>query len=336
MAESNGQWNGLFDGKRILVTGGTGSLGKSLVRRLLNGTCGRPEKIIIFSRDEAKQYDMRLAFRNLTAATEEVIYQDSEETLEFRIGDVRDDRSVASAIRHVDVVINAAALKQVPSCEYAPAEAVATNISGAENIVRMIENMNLSVETVIGISTDKACKPINVMGMTKAIQERIFINANLHCPNTRLICVRYGNVLASRGSVVPLFHSQIKAGGAVTITTGDMTRFLLSISQAVDTIVDAYKHGLAGEVFVPRVPSSLIANVSEALINGRDIEVKEIGIRPGEKVHEILVAEDEVYRTVARNGYYVIHLNIGLSLNRSLNPFVTHLTLIFDSILLTT
>jgi len=307
MTERGAHKSDMLEGKRVLVTGGTGSLGKAFVKRVLGGRYGRPAKIIIFSRDEAKQYDMRLGYLNLDAATEEVIYEDSHTLLDFRIGDVRDYQSVASVLRRADVVINAAALKQVPSCEYAPSEAVATNISGAENIVRAIENLHLPVETVIGVSTDKACKPINVMGMTKAIQERIFITANLRCPTTRFICVRYGNVLASRGSVVPLFHSQIRDGGPITITTADMTRFLLSLNQAVDTILTAYRLGERGETFVPRVPSSLMTNVAAALINGRDIAIDIVGIRPGEKVHEVLVAEDEVYRTTKRDGYYVIH-----------------------------
>ena len=297
---------GSFDGKRILITGGTGSLGKALTRRLLSGEHGKPEKIVIFSRDEAKQYDMRLGFLNFLAATEEVIYEDSQHILDFRIGDIRDYQSISSALRQVDIVVNTAALKQVPSCEYVPSEAVATNINGATNICRAIENLNLPIETVIGVSTDKACKPISVMGMTKAIQERIFITANMHCPDTRFVCVRYGNVLASRGSVVPLFHSQVGQGGPVTITTAEMTRFLLPLDHAVDTIVAAYSQARQGEIFVPRIPAILILNVAKALINGRDIPIKEVGVRPGEKIHEVLVSEDEIYRTSICNGYFAI------------------------------
>jgi FlaA1/EpsC-like NDP-sugar epimerase len=303
---THGDGKTAFEGKRILITGGTGSLGKVLARRILSGEWGRPARMTILSRDEAKQYDMRLAFQHLQAATEEIIYKDSDKILHFRIGDVRDYFSIANALRDVDVVFNAAALKQVPSCEYFPYEAVQTNIEGPENIVRAIENMSLPVETVVGVSTDKACKPVNVMGMTKAIQERVFISGNLRTPNTRFICVRYGNVLASRGSVVPLFHSQIKAGGPVTITTNEMTRFLLSLNRAVDTIVDAYRLGHRGELFIPRVPASRITTVAKALIGDRNIKMVEVGIRPGEKVHEILVAEDEVYRTVSRDRYYVV------------------------------
>jgi UDP-glucose 4-epimerase len=295
-----------LEGKRVLITGGTGSLGKILTKTILSGVYGKPAKVIIFSRDEAKQYDMRLAFRHLGAATEEIIYEDAESLLHFRLGDVRDFQSISSVLREADVVFNAAALKQVPTCEYFPYDAVRTNIEGPENIVTAIRQLQLPVEVVMGISTDKACKPINVMGMSKAIQERIFINGNLYCDQTRFTCVRYGNVLASRGSVIPLFHNQIKSGGPVTITTKDMTRFLLPLSSAVNTVMAAYMHGRPGEVFIPRILSSRILTIVEALIGDRGIEVKEIGIRPGEKIHEILVSEDEVYRTVARNGHYVV------------------------------
>ena len=236
-----------LEDKRILITGGTGSLGKVLVRRLLGGEMGRPRQIVVFSRDEAKQHFMRVEYLQRTAATDEVIYRNFRELLTFRIGDVRDFHSVASALRDIDVVFNAAALKQVPTCEYYPFEAVQTNIGGPENIVRAIRELNLPIETVVGISTDKACKPVNVMGMTKAIQERVFIRANLDCPRTRFMCVRYGNVLASRGSVIPLFHDQIRKGGPLTITTADMTRFLLSLDDAVDIIFEAVRAGSAAK-----------------------------------------------------------------------------------------
>ena len=295
-----------FEGKRILITGGTGSLGKVLVRRLLNGYEGTPAKVIVFSRDEAKQHYMRLDYLRKTAATDEVIYRNFEQRLEFRIGDVRDSHAVEAVMRYVDIVFNAAALKQVPTCEYFPYEAVRTNIEGAENIVRAIQKHDLPVETVVGISTDKACKPVNAMGMTKAIQERIFIQANMRCPGTRFVCARYGNVLASRGSVIPLFHDQIRNGGPVTITTADMTRFLLSLEDAVDTVIAAVKEGLPGETFIPRVPSALVMNVAKVLIGSRAVDVQVVGIRPGEKVHEILVSEEEAHRTVERGKYYVI------------------------------
>jgi UDP-glucose 4-epimerase len=293
--------------KVILITGGTGSLGKVLVRRLLDGTLGKPRKIIVFSRDEAKQHFMRIEWQHAArAATDEIIYHNFERVLEFRIGDIRDFDSVVSVLRDVDLVINAAAMKQVPTCEYFPYEAVRTNIGGAENIVRAIEQFRLPVNTVVGVSTDKACKPVNTMGMTKAIQERIFIQGNMRCDETRFVCVRYGNVLASRGSVIPLFHEQIRQGGPVTITTPDMTRFLLSLEEAADTVFAAVAGGRPGDIYVPRVSSARIVDVARALIGRRGLEQVVTGIRPGEKIHEIMVAEDEVHRTVQRGDWYVI------------------------------
>lgn len=295
-----------FAGQRILVTGGTGSLGKLLVTRLLRGDLGDPEKVIVFSRDEAKQHSMRLKFEHLRASTEEVIFHNFQRKLEFRIGDIRDYDRVVAAIRDVDVIFNAAAMKQVPTCEYFPSECVQTNIIGAENLVRAIEQNRIPVQTVVGISTDKACKPVNVMGMSKALQERIFVQANMRCPNTRFVCVRYGNVLASRGSVVPLFREQIRQGRSVTITTPDMTRFLLSLDDAVNTVFAAVRYGQPGQVLIPRVRSALIVNVAKAMIDARPIEIMFTGIRPGEKLHEILVSEEEVARTVLHADWYAI------------------------------
>lgn len=297
----------LFEGKRIVVTGITGSLGKVLTRRLLAGTHGTPAKIIGLSRDEGKQHAMRVEYQSRSLnVTDEVIYRNFAELLEFRIGDVRDYPCVVSAIRGADMVFNAAALKQVPTCEYFPFEAVRTNIEGPDNISRAIRELGLNVDTVVGVSTDKACKPVNVMGMTKAIQERVFVRANLECPETRFICVRYGNVLASRGSVIPLFREQIRAGGPVTITTSDMTRFLLSLDEAVDTIFAAVAGAKRGETYIPRVPSALVTDVAAVMIGDRDIKTEVIGIRPGEKIHEILISEEEAFRTVDRGDYYAI------------------------------
>ena len=276
------------------------------MRRLLSGELGKPARIVVFSRDETKQHQMRLDYQHRAIATDEVIYHNFKQLLQFQIGDVRNYHSVSAMLRNADVVFNAAALKQVPTCEYFPFEAVETNIVGAENIVQAIRENQLPVETVVGISTDKACKPVNVMGMTKAIQERIFINANMNCPDTRFICVRYGNVLASRGSVIPLFHDQIRSGGPVTITTPDMTRFLLSLNQAVDTIFAALRHANRGDTYIPRVTSALITDVVQVLIGDRPIKTTITGIRPGEKIHEILVSEEEAHRTISRGSYYVI------------------------------
>jgi FlaA1/EpsC-like NDP-sugar epimerase len=183
---------------------------------------------------------------------------------------------------------------------------VRTNIEGPENIVRAIRQYSLPVELVVGISTDKACKPINAMGMTKALQERVFIQANMLCPNTRFVCVRYGNVLASRGSVIPLFHEQIRSGGPVTITTSDMTRFLLSLDNAVDIVFAAMKEAQPGETWIPKTISALVTNIAQALIDGRPIEMKITGIRPGEKIHEILVSDEEAYRTIEYDQYFAI------------------------------
>jgi FlaA1/EpsC-like NDP-sugar epimerase len=281
-------------------------LGKVLIRRLLSAEMGTPKQIIVFSRDEAKQHYMRLEYQNRNVAIDDFIYRNFEALVTFRIGDVRDYHSIGSALPDVDIIINAAALKQVPTCEYFPQEAVMTNIHGPLNIERAIREHRLPVETVIGVSTDKACNPVNVMGMTKALQERVFIRANLECPQTRFACVRYGNVLASRGSIIPLFHEQIRNGGPVTITDENMTRFFLSLNSAVDTIFEAVKGGQKGETYVPNLPSIKIIDLAKALIGKREIAIESIGIRPGEKMHEVLISEEEAHRTVLCGDYLVI------------------------------
>ena len=297
----------LFTEKRILVTGGTGSLGQVLTRRLLSGAHGLPESVTVFSRDEAKQHYMRLDFAEKSTATDEVIFENSKNRLRFSIGDVRDYSSVVAALKNTDIVFSAAALKQVPSCEYAPWEAIRTNVEGAENIVRAIAEFELPVETVVGISTDKACLPVNVMGMTKAIMERVFIQGNIRAPRTRFVCARYGNVLASRGSVVPLFLDQIAAGGPVTITTTDMTRFLLTLDDSVDLIVAAVNSAKPGETYIPRCPSAKMTDLAKFLIDGRNIDTTVTGIRPGEKIHEALLSTEEATRTVyGQDGYYAL------------------------------
>jgi FlaA1/EpsC-like NDP-sugar epimerase len=296
----------IFEGKTILVTGGTGSMGKTFVHRVLTGEQGMPRKIVVLSRDEAKQHDMRMSYLHKLVATDEVIYRNFMNVLEFRIGDVRNFADVCSAVKGADIVVNAAALKQVPACEYFPTQAVLTNCIGAANIVRAIEEHGYPVETVIGISTDKACKPVNVMGMTKSIQERIFIAANILNPRTRFICVRYGNVLASRGSVIPLFHDQIRKGGPVTVTVPDMTRFLLSLNQAVDTVFAAIREARRGETYVPNAPAATVINIAKTLIGSSGVEIKVTGIRPGEKMHEIMVSEEEANHCVKRGDYYAI------------------------------
>jgi FlaA1/EpsC-like NDP-sugar epimerase len=295
-----------LEGKRILVTGGTGSLGQVLVDRILRGDLGKPEQVTVFSRDEAKQHYMRLEFLHRRTATDDIIYENSHDLLNFRIGDIRDYPALLAAMRRADIVFNAAALKQVPSCEYFPFEAVLTNVYGAANIARAVRENDLPVKRVIGISTDKACKPINVMGMTKALQERVLIEANRDCPDVRLNCVRYGNVIASRGSIIPLFVDQIRQDRPITITMPEMTRFLLSLDRAVDTVFEAVASSGRGETFVPKVASARIMDVAEVLMGDKKLPIEFTGIRPGEKVHEIMVSEEERFRTVERGDYYVI------------------------------
>lgn len=296
----------VLEGQRILVTGGTGSLGQTLVRHILTGEMGKPAHVTVFSRDEAKQHYMRLEFMHREAATDDVIYENSKEILNFRIGDVRDYSALLAAMRETDIIFNAAALKQVPSCEYFPFEAVQTNINGAVNIVRAIRENKLPVKKVVGISTDKACKPINVMGMTKALQERVLIEANRDCLDVQFNCVRYGNVIASRGSIIPLFLDQIRKGQKITITLPEMTRFLLSLDRAVDTVFEAIRVAGRGLTFVPKVASARITEVAKVLMGESNVPITYTGIRPGEKVHEIMVSEEECFRTVDGGDYYVI------------------------------
>jgi len=316
-----------LDKKRVLITGGTGSLGKVLTRRILSGQLGTPQSVIVFSRDEAKQHEMRMDYLNRRSVTEEVMYHNFERTLQFKIGDVRDFHSIAQALTNVDIVFNAAALKQVPACEYFPYEAVRTNIEGAENIVRAIKELRPNIETVVAISTDKACKPTNVMGMTKAIQERIFLTANIDCPKTRFVAVRYGNVLASRGSVVPLFLDQIEAGGPITLTDKKMTRFLLTLDQAVDTVFEALQFAEAGETYIPKIKAALIVDVINALVGKKKLPITETGVRPGEKLHEVLISQEESLRTISRGDYFAIK-----SILPEVSKPVTPVTLDFDEL----
>ena len=291
--------------KRVLVTGGTGSIGTLLVTRLLSGEMGLPRQIVVFSRDEAKQHAMRLALARRETATDDVIYE-QRGRVRFHIGDVADYHAVCDAVRQADIVLHAAAMKQVPTCEYFPFEAVRTNVIGTEHIVRAIREHGYPVEAVVALSTDKACKPVNVMGMTKALQERVLMKANLDCPGTRFVIARYGNVLASRGSAIPLFHSQIRHGGPVTLTTPEMTRFLMTLDEAVNVVFEAARHGHPGETYVPRVPAARVVDIAAALIGDRDVAMTFSGVRPGEKTHEILVSEEEAPRTVERGRYRVI------------------------------
>lgn len=294
---------GSLQGKRILITGGTGSLGRVLLKRLLNyKRMGKPASITIFSRDEAKQHQLRVAYQ---IGSSELLERFNE-VVQFRIGDVRDLHSLMPAVKQSEVIINSAAMKQVPTCEYFPQEAIKTNVVGAMNIVSAISDHQTPVELVVGVSTDKAAKPVNVMGMTKALQERVLLQANMLCPTTRFVCVRYGNVMASRGSVIPLFHEQINNNLNVTVTDNRMTRFLLNLDSAVDIIFEAIITGNRGDVYVPHVRSARIMDVAEVMIGRRKIGIDEIGIRPGEKLHEILISEDEGRRAIKRGRHYVI------------------------------
>jgi len=296
----------ILERKVVMITGGTGSLGRNLVRRIMTGAMGIPREIIVLSRDEDKQYQMRLELKGAAAITHDVLYRKAAEVLSFRIGDVRDYPTVASNMRGVNIVIHAAALKQVPACEYFPYESVMTNITGAQNIIRAASEHYDSVETVVGISTDKACEPINTYGMCKAVLERLIIEANLRYPEIRFVCTRYGNVAGSRGSVIPLFLEQIKAGGPVTVTRKDMTRFLLTLDQAASIVFDTIRDGKAGDTFVPHLRSANTMDVAEVMIGNRKIDIKFIGTRPGEKVHEALISEEEMARTIKRGTYYVV------------------------------
>ena len=296
----------IFQDKTVLITGGTGSLGKTLVRHIMSGKWGEPRKIIVFSRDEDKQHSMKLEWKSIKVATDEVFYCNYAEVLDFRVGDVRDFESLNEAVRDSDVVVHAAALKQVPVCEYFPVESIKTNIMGAQNVIRAARANEDRVEVVLGVSTDKACKPVNSYGMCKAMQERLMVQANLDSTRTRFICVRYGNVVASRGSVIPLFKEQISNGGPVTITVKEMTRFWLTLSTAVAIIFDALHSAQPGDIYVPDVPSANVVDLAEVMIGDRDVGIQFTGIRPGEKLHEILVSEEEISRTIKRGDYYVI------------------------------
>lgn len=298
----------ILEGKSVLVTGGTGSMGKNFVRRVLAGELGTPRKVIVLSRDEAKQHDMRMEYLHRVVATDEVIYRNFMNVLEFRIGDVRDFADVCRAVRDADVVINAAALKQVPACEYFPGQAILTNCVGAMNIVRAIEENRYPVETVVAISTDKACKPVNVMGMTKSLQERIFTAANVLNPQTRFVSVRYGNVLASRGSVIPLFLQQLRDGLPLTVTDPTMTRFLMSLEESVALVLYAFEHARPGDIFVQKSPASTVGDLASALraLLGKDNAIRVIGTRHGEKLYESLVSREEMARAEDLGAYFRI------------------------------
>ena len=290
----------MFKNKTLLITGGTGSFGNAVLRGFLNTDI---KEIRIFSRDEKKQDDMRKKY--------------SDDKLKFYLGDVRDVNSVNDAVRGVDFIFHAAALKQVPSCEFYPMQAVQTNVIGTENVLNAA--INAKVKKVIVLSTDKAVYPINAMGVSKAMMERVAVakSRNLDDAETMIACTRYGNVMASRGSVIPLFMDQIREGKTITITDPAMTRFMMSLDQAVDLVIFAFKNGKNGDIFVQKAPAAtieLLTHTLKNILNKPNHEVKIIGTRHGEKLYETLLTKEEMVKAIDMDQYYRIPAD-----NRDLN-----------------
>lgn len=281
----------MFENRKLLITGGTGSFGNAVLRRLLDSEFA---EIRVFSRDEKKQEDMRLELKS--------------DKLRFYIGDVRNYDSVSDAVRGVDYIFHAAALKQVPSCEFYPMEAVRTNILGAENVLRAaIEHQ---VKRCVVLSTDKAVYPINAMGLSKAMMEKVMIAKSHLCdPSKTVLCAtRYGNVMASRGSVIPLFLNQLRSGAPLTVTDPSMTRFLMSLDESVDLVLYAFEHARPGDIFVQKAPASTVADLAVALCEllDRSNEIRIIGTRHGEKLYESLVSREEMARALDMGRYFRI------------------------------
>jgi len=289
----------MFSGKILLITGGTGSFGKAVLNRFINSDI---KEIRIFSRDEKKQDDLRRKINN--------------KKVKFYIGDVRDFVSVEAAVRGVDYIFHAAALKQVPSCEFFPLEALKTNVLGTENVLRAA--IDSGVKKVICLSTDKAVYPVNAMGMTKALMEKLFVarSRNLIETDTIICGTRYGNVMASRGSVIPLFMEQIHQNKPLTVTNPDMTRFMMTLEDAVNLVLYAFQNGEQGDIFVQKAPASTIGDLALAMkaIYGVSNEVKVIGTRHGEKLYETLVSQEEMVKTIDMGDYFKIPAD-----NRDLN-----------------
>ena len=291
--------NDIFKDKTLLITGGTGSFGNAVLKRFLNTSI---KEIRIFSRDEKKQEDMRIHYKN--------------DKIKFYIGNVRDYRSVEDAMDGVDYVFHAAALKQVPSCEFFPVEAVKTNVLGTDNVLEAA--INKGVKKVIVLSTDKAAYPINAMGMSKALMEKVAVakGRNIKEGGTIICRTRYGNVMASRGSVIPLFCEQIKEGLPLTVTNGNMTRFMMTLEDAVDLVLYAFEHGNQGDLFVQKAPAATIDTLAEAVkeLKHSDVPIKYIGARHGEKAYEVLVTKEEMLNAEDMGDYYRIKSD-----NRDLN-----------------
>ena len=291
--------NDIFKDKTLLITGGTGSFGNAVLKRFLNTSI---KEIRIFSRDEKKQEDMRIQYKN--------------DKIKFYIGNVRDYRSVEDAMDGVDYVFHAAALKQVPSCEFFPVEAVKTNVLGTDNVLEAA--INKGVKKVIVLSTDKAAYPINAMGMSKALMEKVAVakGRNIKEGGTIICRTRYGNVMASRGSVIPLFCEQIKEGLPLTVTNGNMTRFMMTLEDAVDLVLYAFEHGNQGDLFVQKAPAATIDTLAQAVkeLKNSDAPIKYIGTRHGEKAYEVLVTKEEMLTAEDMGDYYRIKSD-----NRDLN-----------------
>lgn len=283
----------MFDNKSILITGGTGSFGKCCIKTILERY--NPKRLIVFSRDELKQYEMQQEF--------------NEPCMRYFLGDVRDAERLKQAMRGVNFVIHAAALKQVPAAEYNPMECIKTNINGAENVIKAaIDN---GVEKVIALSTDKAANPINLYGATKLVSDKLFVAGNNMAGghNTRFAVVRYGNVVGSRGSVVPFFKKLVAEGvKEMPVTDLRMTRFWITLPQGVEFVLQSFNRMYGGEIFVPKIPSSRITDLANAI--GAELPIKEIGIRPGEKLHEIMCPMDDCHLTLEFKDHYVIRPSI--------------------------
>ena len=280
----------MFKGKVLLISGGTGSFGNGVLRRFLTTDI---KEIRIFSRDELKQDDMRKRYNN--------------DKLKFYIGDVRDKNSIDDAMMGVDYAFHAAALKQVPSCEFYPMQAVKTNIIGTENLLNSA--IRAGVKKVIALSTDKAVYPINAMGISKAMMERVVVSKGRNVKDTIIACTRYGNVMASRGSVIPLFIDQIRSGKPITITDPNMTRFMMSLDDAIDLVLFAFENGESGDVFVQKAPAAtveLLASTMKKILGVPNHEVKTIGTRHGEKLYETLLTKEEMVKAIDMGEYYRI------------------------------
>lgn len=283
----------MLDGKSILITGGTGSFGKQFIAYLLEHHNAR--RIIVFSRDELKQFEMSRDPRFCT--------DKAKKALRFFIGDVRDKERLMRAFVDVDYVVHAAALKQVPACEYNPFEAILTNVMGAQNIIDAA--IERGVNKVVALSTDKACNPANLYGATKLCSDKLFVAGNAYAADhgTKFAVVRYGNVVGSRGSVVPLFM-KMRESGKLTITHKKMTRFWITLAQGVQFVMTSLEDMHGGEIFVPKIPSTTITDLASAI--GPECEQIEIGIRPGEKLHEVMISEDDARSTLEFQNYYII------------------------------